>query len=213
MDETTVGVGTIESTETIESTVPSSENSALDTSTTQTAQVEDTTDTEEKANTSSATEKLKRQMAEMQKQLAQSVKDIDFYKKELRKTKTAEEQRVEDERERQEQIQTELETLRKQAAIASNSKKVFAFVGNEEVANTIAEYLMGASDVDGAIDELSKAWRDKEKKLKLEYGKIQKPGTSEAEIKQSKAIEFGKQLGKAKMSNIAENGGLQRFII
>lgn len=203
-------VDTMDTSETMDTTAGTTPDT-IDTQTVAETTTVDDEDTTEKSDP--AIEKMKRQMAEMQKQLAQSKKDTDFYKKELRKTKSAEEQRTEDERERQEQIQNELETLRKQAAIASNSKKVFSFVGNEEIANNVAEYLMGAADVDGAIDELAKAWREKEKKLKLEYGKIQKPGTSEAEIKQNKAVEFGKQLGKAKMSNTQTDNGLKRFII
>lgn len=171
-------------------------------------------ETEPETKTDSDNDKTKKQMAELQRKLAQVTKDAEFYKKELRKTKSAEEQRSEDERERQEQIQAELDTLRKQAAVASHSKKVFAFVGNEEVANNIAEYLVGAADVDGAIDELNKAWREKEKKLKLEYGKIQKSGPSEEEIKRNKAVEYAKELGKAKMNNMqSDNNGLKRFII
>lgn len=170
--------------------------------------------TEQEMKTDSSNDKTKKQMAELQRQLAQVKKDAEFYKKELRKTKSAEEQRSEDERERQEQIQAELETLRKQAAVASHSKKVFAFVGNEEISNNIAEYLVGAADVDGAIDELNKAWREKEKKLKLEYGKIQKSGPSEEEIKRNKAVEYAKGLGKTKMNNMQSGDKpLSRFII
>lgn len=201
--ETSAETGAEETSEVIiEDTAPKNENQPIE------------SELEQDTKSDPASDKTKKQMAELQKQLAQFKKDAEFYKKELRKTKSAEEQRNEDERERQEQIQAELDTLRKQAAVASYSKKVFAFVGNEETANNIAEYLVGASDVDGAIDELNKAWREKEKKLKLEYGKIQKSGPSEEEVRRNKAVEYAKELGKAKVNSMqSDNNGLKRFII
>ena len=50
------------------------------------------------------------------------------------------------------------------------------FIGDEGVANTVAEYLYGADDVDSALTAIQKAWTAKEKALRLEFGKIPAPG-------------------------------------
>ena len=70
----------------------------------------------------------------------------------------------------------ELAELRKRFAVAETSKKVMGFVGDEATANSVAEYLYGAEDVDAALTAISKAWTAKEKALRLEYGKIPAPG-------------------------------------
>lgn len=119
--------------------------------------------------------RLKAEIAKHKAALDKATKEAGEYKKQLRASKSAEEQRAEEEKERQEAIQQELETLRKQSAVATISKSVMSFVGDESVSTTIAEALYGAADVDGALDALSKAWATREKKLKLEYGKIPAP--------------------------------------
>lgn len=199
MDETintAVETGTEATTEAVIDTTPQVEN------------------TETEVKTDPAIEKLQKQLAEKDKQLAQVTKERDSFKKDLRKTKSTEEQRAEDERELKEQMQAELDNLRKQNAIATNSKKVFSFVGNEEIANTVAEYLMGAADVDGAIDEIAKAWKAKENQLKKELGKMPIGGTSEEEVKRNKAVDYAKEIGKAKVNKMhSDNNPLSRFII
>ena len=176
---------------------------------------------EPKANTESEIEKLQKhlaakekQLAETNKQLAETAKERDGYKRDLRKTKSAEEQLSEEQQEEMKQMREQLISLEKQAAIASNSKKVFSFVGNEDIANTVAEYLMGAADVDGAIDEIAKAWKAKEAQLRKELGKTPIGDTSEEEIKRNKAVDYAKEIGKTKMNNMnSGNNPLSRFII
>lgn len=107
-------------------------------------------------------------------------------KRSLRAKQTAEEQKAEEEREKQEAIENELKELRKQASVSNNAKRIISFVGDENVATTIAEALYGAEDIDAAIDELNRAWIAKEKRLKLEYGKIPAPGVGEDAPKISK---------------------------
>ena len=55
------------------------------------------------------------------------------------------------------------------------------FVGDEQTANSVAEYLYGAEDVDAALTAIQKAWTAKEKALRLEYGKIPAPGVGSGE--------------------------------
>lgn len=169
---------------------------------------------ETEAKTDPAIEKLQKQLAEKDKQLAQVTKERDGFKKDLRKSKSAEEQRLDEALEKQEQMQAELENYKKQAAISSHSKKVFAFVGNEDISNTVAEYLMGAADADGVIDEIAKAWKAKETQLRKELGKTPIGGTSEEEVKRNKAVDYAHKIGKAKVNNMQSgNNPLSRFII
>ena len=70
----------------------------------------------------------------------------------------------------------ELETLRKEKAVAATTAKITPLIGDSEVAGQIAEYLYGAEDVDAALTALQKAWTAKEKALRLEFGKIPAPG-------------------------------------
>ena len=71
--------------------------------------------------------------------------------------------------------------LRKRFANAENSKKLMGFIGDEATANTVAEYLYGAEDVDAAITAINKAWQAKEKALRAEFGKIPAPGVGGSE--------------------------------
>lgn len=112
-------------------------------------------------------------------------------KRRLRASQTAEEQRAEEEREKQEAIQNELKELRKQTAVASISKRVMAFVNDETVSTSIAEALYGAEDIDTAIDEFNRAWTAREKRLKLEYGRIPMPSAGDDAPKITKE-DFGK---------------------
>lgn len=119
--------------------------------------------------------KLRAEIKKQKEALDKATKEAGDYKKQLRASKSAEEQRAEEERERQEAIENELKELRKKADVAHISKTVMSFVGDENVATEIAEHLHGATDIDAAIDILNKAWAAKEKKLKIEYGKIPAP--------------------------------------
>lgn len=121
---------------------------------------------------------IARLKAELTKQINKNdalAKENAGYKKTIRASKSAEEQRAEEERERQETIERELNELRKRAAVSGIAKTVMGFVGDETTSNSIAEALYGAEDVDAAMDAISKAWTLREKKLRMEYGKIPAP--------------------------------------
>lgn len=97
-------------------------------------------------------------------------------KRTIRASKTAEEQRAEEEKERQDKMEAELNELRKSAFVSNTAKRVLAFTGDETAANSIAEALYGAADTDAAIDAFNKVWAAKEKQLRAEFGKIPAPG-------------------------------------
>lgn len=120
--------------------------------------------------------KLKAEIARQKIALDKATKEASENKKALRAKQSEEERLAEEKREADEAKDKELAELRKRFAIAENSKKIFAFTGDEVVSNSVAEYLYGAEDVDAAIDALNKAWIAREKKLKVEYGKIPAPG-------------------------------------
>lgn len=130
-------------------------------------------------DTAAELKKLQDELARQKAATDRAAKEAADYKKQLRASKSAEEQRAEEEKERQAAIEEELKTLRKQSAVATISKRVLTFVGDEAVSNTVADAMYGAEDVDAAIDAISKAWNDREKKLRLEYSKLPAPGGGE----------------------------------
>lgn len=159
---------------------------------------------------------LKRLQAELAKQksaLDNATKEAANYKKQLRAKLSTEEQEAEAAKERQEAMEAELAALRKQSAMGTISKKVMTFVGDEKTADGVAEYLYGAEDVDAAIDAISKAWAEKEKKLKLEYERVPGPAHGEGESKTQKDVEEGHKFGKARMAAMqSSREGLKRFM-
>lgn len=121
---------------------------------------------------------LKRLQAEMAKQknaLDNATKEAAAYKKQLRAKQTTEEAEAEAAKEREEARDKELNELRKKFAVADISKRVLTFLGDEKTADTVANSLYGAEDVDAAIDAFNKAWAAKEKALRLEFSKIPAP--------------------------------------
>lgn len=152
------------------------------TETTESAQTE-TKPAETTVNTAVAEEAVNAEIAKLKAELAKAnaAKDkatteaADF-KKQLRAKQSAEEAAAEEAKEVAEAQAKELAELRKKFAVAETGKKVMGFVGDEATANTVAEYLYGAEDVDAALDALQKAWTAKEKALRLEFGKIPAPG-------------------------------------
>lgn len=115
------------------------------------------------------------ELLRMKAALDKAAKEAADYKKQLRAKQTEEEARAEEERARQEAIEQELNELRKQSAVSSISKRVMGFLGDETLSTTVAEYLYGAADTDAAVDAIQKAWAMREKKLRMEYGKIPAP--------------------------------------
>lgn len=125
--------------------------------------------------------RLKADLAKQKAALDKATKEAGDAKKALRAHQSAEEAAAEAEKERQEAIEKELAELRKERAVAVTSKRVFAIVQDESMANTIAGALYGAEDVDAALTAFQKAWTAKEKALKMEYGRIPAPGIGSAE--------------------------------
>lgn len=102
-------------------------------------------------------------------------------KRVIRAKQTEEERKAEEEAERQAAIEAELTELRKKSAVSEISKRVLGFVGDEAVSNTVAESLFGAADIDAALDAIQRAWVAREKKLRMEFGKIPAPGAGSDE--------------------------------
>lgn len=159
---------------------------------------------------------LKRLQAELIKQknaLDNATKEAANYKKQLRAKQTSEEAEAEAAKERQEAMEAELAELRKQSAMGSISKRVLTFIGDEKTADSVAEALYGAEDIDAAIDVISKAWAAKEKALRLEFSKLPPPASGGNETTSKKDVEEGHKFGKAKMAAMQySNEGLKKFM-
>ncbi len=148
------------------------------------AELEETVVAEETAETTGATDevaKLRAELAKNKAALDKATKEAGDYKKQLRAKQSAEEAAEEAEKERREAVEKELAELRKERAVANISKKTFTFLQDEGLATAVAEALFGAEDPDAAVDAFAKAWIAKEKKLRLEFGKIPAPGAGGSE--------------------------------
>lgn len=141
------------------------------------AQDENKTD----ATDSAELAKLKAELAKSKAALDKATKEAAENKRLLRQKQSAEEAAAEEAKEAAEAQAKELADLRKRFAVAETSKRVMAFVGEESVANEVAEYLYGAEDIEGALAAIQKAWVAKEKALRLEFGKIPAPGVGSKE--------------------------------
>ena len=120
--------------------------------------------------------KLRAEMAKQKAALDKATKEAGDYKKQLRAKQSAEEIAAEEAKVQQEALMQELETLRKEKAVAATTAKITPMIGDSEAAGQIAEYLYGAEDADAAIAAMQKAWTAKEKALRQEFGKIPAPG-------------------------------------
>ena len=151
----------------------------LDT-TNQTAETTNETAAETAAETTQTdSAEIARLKAELQKQITKNdalSKENSEQKKAIRAKQTAEEAAAEEAKAQQEALMKELETLRKERAVAATTAKVLPLVTDNAVAGQIAEYLYGAEDVDSALAAIQKAWTAKEKALRLEFGRIPAPG-------------------------------------
>ena len=125
--------------------------------------------------------KLKAELAKSKAALDKATKEAAENKKALRQRQSAEEIAAEEKRIADEARDKELNELRKRFAVAETSKKVMSFVGDEQISNSVAEYLYGAEDIDGAIDAINKAWIAREKKLRMEFGRLPAPGVGSTE--------------------------------
>lgn len=127
-------------------------------------------------------ENSEKEMKKLKAALDKATKEAAENKRKLREFMTEEQKKKEDEEEqaeRQRQLEEEIHELRKRAAVADTSKRIISFVTDEKVANSIAEALYGAEDVDLVIDEIQRAWSAREKRLKQEYGKLPAPGVGD----------------------------------
>lgn len=150
-------------------------------STETTAEVEvETTETETNQE-SAEVARLKAEMAKQKAALDKAMKEAGDVRKQLRAKQSAEEVAQEEAKAQQEALMQELETLRREKAVAAITAKAVPFVGSNEAAAELAEYLYGAEDADAALTAIQKAWTAKEKALRLEYGKIPAPGVGGAD--------------------------------
>ena len=131
----------------------------------------------EKTAESAEMAKLRADLAKQKAALDKATKEAAESKRALRAKQTAEEAAAEEAKAQQDALMQELETLRKERAVATATAKIIPLVDDSAVAGQVAEYLYGAEDVDSAIAAIQKAWAAKEKALRLELGKIQAPGT------------------------------------
>lgn len=144
------------------------------------------TDTVTETETTSSNEsaelaKLRAEMAKQKAALDKATKEAAESKRALRAKQSAEEIAAEEKRVADEERDKKLAEYEKRFTVAESAKKVMTFVGDEASANTVAEYLYGANDVDGAIDALNKAWMAREKKLRAEFGRLPAPGVGGSE--------------------------------
>ncbi len=148
----------------------------IDTNVNETVDNPETVETVETNDANPEIAKLRAEMAKQKAALDKATKEAAESKRALRAKQSAEEIAAEEKRIADEARDNELNELRKRFAVVESSKKIMSFVGDETVANTVAEYLYGAEDVDGAIDAFNKAWIAKEKKLRMEFGRLPAPG-------------------------------------
>ena len=139
------------------------------------------TSAESEFNESAEIKRLQAELAKAMNKNDALSKENAEQRKQIRARQSAEEIAAEEKRIADEAMQTELNTLRKRFAVAEISKKLMAFVGDEAVSSTAAEYFYGAEDVDAALTAIQKAWTAKEKALRLEYGKIPAPGVGSSD--------------------------------
>ena len=120
--------------------------------------------------------KLRAELAKQKAAFDKAAKEAGDYKKQLRAKLSAEEIAAEEKRAQDEERDKKLAEYEKRFFVAETSKKLMKFLGEEETSDQAASFLFGADDVDGVIDAINKAWIAREKKLRLEYGKIPAPG-------------------------------------
>jgi len=134
---------------------------------------------EAEVNTDSNAEiaRLKAELAKAKAATDKATKEAGDIRKQLRAKQSAEEIAAEEKKTADEALQKELDELRRKVARAETVKSIMGKLGTDEtVSGKMAEYLYGAEDVDAALTELSKLWGAREKAIRLEFGKVSKPG-------------------------------------
>ena len=138
---------------------------------------QETTEQTEAADSNAEIARLKAELAKAKAATDKATKEAADSKRALRAKQSTEEAAAEEAKAQQEALMQELETLRKERAVANTTAKILPIVSNDSAAAAqIAEYLYGAEDVDAALAAIQKAWTAKEKALRLEFGKIPAPG-------------------------------------
>ena len=132
--------------------------------------------TEDTGAANAEIERLKAEIARQKAAVDKATKEAADAKRSLRARQTEEEAAAEEKRAQDEERDRKLAEYEKRFAIADTAKKVMKFVDDANVSDDIANYLYGAADIEKAVTALNKAWEAKEKKLRLEYGKIPAPG-------------------------------------
>lgn len=132
-------------------------------------------------------------------------------KKALQQKMTQEELDAEAKKEAEEKQAKELDELRKAVAKGETVKSIMGTLGfSEENAGVLADCMYGAADVKNALLLFQKAWKEREKALKLEYGKVTPPGAgADSNSPEAQAIARAKELGKARS---AQNEQAQKAI-
>ena len=162
-------------------------------------------------------EQLKADLAKQKEAFDKASKEAAGYKRDLRAKQTQEEIDAANKKEQEEKAAKELEDLRKEVSRAKSTKSVMAKLSvDEDTAGKIAECMTGCEDVDNALLLIQKAWEAKEKKLRLEFGKIPGPGaggSNEEDAEEKAAIELAKKLGKSRAeANKSVADGLKGYI-
>ena len=124
---------------------------------------------------------LKADLAKQKIALDKANKEAADYKRQLRAKQSAEEVAAEEKRILDEERDKQLAEYKKLVSVEKNAKKLMSFVGDEPLSTELAGHLYGAEDEDAVIDLVNKAWTAREKKLRIEYGKIPAPGVGSTE--------------------------------
>ena len=161
--------------------------------------------------------KLKAEFAKQKAALDSATKEAGNYRKELRAKQTAEEIAAAEKKAAEEKAAQELDELRREVAKAKSVKTVMSKLGtDEEAAGKIAECLFGCENIEAALLEIQKVWAEKEKKLRLEFGKIPGPGAGNGNgenAAEKAALELAKKLGEAQAAqNKPIREGLSGYI-
>jgi len=185
-----------EITDTVVETTETAVENAAQESTTETEQE---TSSQEKGQNDEVA-KLKLELARQKEAINKATREAADYKRQLRAKQSAEEIAAEEKKATEEATQKEIAELRKEVARAKTVKSVMARLGtDEETSGKIAEYLYGAEDAEAALTELQRAWASREKKIRLEFGKIPAPGAGDSngeDAVKAKAINLAKEIGR-----------------
>ena len=159
----------------------------------------------------------KAELARQKAALDKATKEAGDARKALKAKMTQEEIDAANKKEEEEKKAARLEELERKVARTEASKSIMGKLGvDEETAGSIAECMAGCDDIDNALLMIQKVWEAKEKKLRMEFGKIPGPGAGGgSEDKEAQAaLELARDLGKRKAASSesvrAQLGGLVR---